>query len=242
MKRIYLALSLLVSVPSVAGAAPGLDSEVYGATVVNGQTEIETRYGRLTGGSAEGKDALVLELAHGFSSHFYGAALAGFDREPQETRRLRTLGLEGIVALGQVKSLDLNTALYVEYEHSMHGPDNLETKLLLERQKGRFDTRLNLIAERALRSDASVDFSYAASASYAVSGDDVWIGAEAFGDLGNSHRLTTHGEHFIGPAAQFEVDHFGPGELELRAGYLFAINRARSQANGQLRFGLEFEF
>lgn len=242
MKRICLAFSLALSGSSVASAAPGLDDEVYGATVVNGQTEIETRYGRLTGGPADGEDALVLEVAHGFSSRFYGAALAGFEREPHGGRRLRSLAVEGIVPLGQVKSLDLNTALYVEYAHGLHGHDNVETKLLLERQKGAFDTRLNLIAERAFRSSAPVDFSYAASASYAVSGDDIWIGAEAFGDLGSSDRLMADGEHFVGPAAQFEVDHFGPGELELRAGYLFAVNRARSQANGQLRVGLELEF
>lgn len=228
-------------VPSASYAAPGLDDVVYGASVELGKSEMELRYGRLTGAAAEGEDAFVIEAAHGFSARFYGAALAALEREPGSSRRLETIGAEGIFTLGPIKDLDLDTAVYGEVEHGIHGPDNLETKLLLERRKGPFDSRLNLIAERALRSGAPIQFGYAASADYAL-GDDISVGAEAFGDLGTSRKITTRSEHFVGPSINVGLDHAGPGELELRGGYLLAVGAARNESRGQLRFGLEYEF
>lgn len=242
MKALWLGvMCVLLTVPSIANAAPGLDSVVYGATVEAGKTEIEARYGRLTGRSADGQDAFVLEAAHGFSPRFYGAVLATFGREPVNSRRLEALALEGIFTLGHIKSLDLDTAVYVEAEHGIHGHDNLETKLLLEHRKGHFDSRLNLIAERPLKSGAPVEFGYAASADYEVA-EDISVGAEAFGDLGTSRKVTTHAEHYVGPSLKLGLDHVGRGELELRAGYLIAVDRARDEAKGQLRFGMEYEF
>lgn len=241
MKKYWLFILFLMTLPTTAYATPGLDTVVYGATVEAGKSELEMRYGRLTGGAADGEDALVMEASHTFTPRFYGAALATFGREPASRRRLETIAVEGIYTLGRIKGLDVDTAVYVEGEHRLHGPDNLETKLLLERRKGPFDIRLNLIAEREFVSGAPVEFGYAASADYEIA-DDISLGAEAFGDLGTSHGLTTRSEHFIGPAAKIELDHAGPGELELRAGYLFAVDRARDDAKGQLRFGLEYEF
>ena len=158
MKKHWVFASLLVSVPSTVCAAPGLDDVVYGATVESGKSKIETRYGRLTGGAADGQDAFVIEASHTFTSRFYGAVLATFEREPESRRRLETIALEGIYTLGSIKALDLDTALYVEVAHGLHGPDNFETKLLLERRKGPFDTRLNIRAERPFVSGAPVEF------------------------------------------------------------------------------------
>lgn len=241
MKKYLVATSLLMSAPSAAYAAPGLDSVVYGATVEAGKSEIETRYGRLAGGPADGEEAFVIEASHTFTPRFYGAALATFERQPRSGRRLETLAIEGIYTLGRVKSLDLDTAVYVEVEHGLHGPDNLETKLLFERRKGPFDARLNLIAERQFVAGAPLEFGYAASADFKIV-DDISVGAEAFGDVGTSRLLTTRSEHVIGPAAKVELDRAGRGELELRAGYLFAIDRSRDSSKAQLRFGVEYEF
>ena len=241
MQRCLISAIILLSASSAAHSAPGLDDAVYGASVEADKTEFETRYGRLTGGNLDGEDAFVLETAHGFSSRFSGAALATFERRPGNRRRLGALALEGIFVLGQVKGLGLQTAVYMEVEHSLHGRDKIETKLLMEHRRGRIDSRLNLIAGRALTSGAPVEFSYAASADIEI-GDDVRVGAEALGDLGTSRRFTARGEHFVGPVLKAELDYLGPGELELRAGYLLAVDRSRDERKGQLRLGLEYEF
>lgn len=199
------------------------------------------RYGRLAGGGADGEDAFVIEAAHGFSSQFYGAVLAHFEREHAGRRRLEGLAVESFFALGRIKSLDLETAVYVEAEHGIHGHDKLETKLLLEHHKGHFDTRLNLIAEKALRSGDPIELGYAASADYELA-DDISVGAEAFGDLGTPRKFLINTAHYVGPSLKLDLDHVGRGELELRAGYLFAIGHSRDEANGQMRFGVEYEF
>ena len=222
-------------------AAPGLGSKVYGATVKPGVTEVEARYGRLSGGPASGEDGLVLELSHGFSDRFYGALLAEFEREPGATRRLEAFAAEGIFTLGRIDALGLDTALYAEYEAVRDGPDLLETKLLLQHKHGPFDGRLNLKAAKPLAGGAPLEFGYAASADWKALGD-IRLGAAAFGDLGTSRAFTTRAAHFAGPIVKAEVEHFGPGELGIETGYLFALGRARDETNGQLRLLLDYEF
>lgn len=224
-----------------AVAAPGLGSKVYGATVEKGVSEVEARYGRLTGGSDKGEDALVIELSHGFSERFYGALLAEFEREPGAGRRLDAFAAEGIVTLGRIDALGLDTALYGEYEAVRGGRDALETKLLLEHKAGGFDGRFNLIAGRSLGPHELLGIGYAASADWQAIGD-VRVGAAAFGDLGAARHLSASGEHFAGPIVKAEVEHFGPGELAIETGYLFALGKARDDARGQLRLLLDYEF
>jgi hypothetical protein len=240
IRRIFAALCASALLSTSAWAAPGLGEKVYGATVEPGLTEFETRYGRLVGGREAGEDLFALELAHGFSKRFYGALLAEVERERGGSRRLEALAVEGIVTLGQIKPLGIDVALYGEAEAGLHGPDKLETKLLLQRRRGPFDARLNLIAERALVKGEPLEFGYAASVDWEVA-DEVRIGAAAFGDLGTSRRLSTRNAHFAGPIVKTEVEHLGRGELGIEAGYLFAIGRARDEARGQARLLLEYE-
>lgn len=231
--------AFIIAQPAVA--APGVGSKVYGATVEGGVSEVEFRYGRLAGGEASGEDGLVVELAHGFSDHFYGAILAEFEREPHSSRELEAFAVEGIVPLGRIEPLELDVGIYGEYEAVREGPDIAETKLLVQHRKGPFDGRLNLIAEKELHGGEPMEFEYAASADWEAFGE-IRLGAAAFGDLGTGHGLTTHGEHFAGPIVKAEIEHLGPGELEIETGYLFALGEARHETDGQLRLNLEYEF
>ena len=232
-------VSLLLS--SMAQAAPGMGEKVYGATVESGVTEFEAHYGRLTGGADAGEDALVLEAAHGFSDRFYGATLFEFEREPLGSRKLEAVAAEGIYALGNLAPFGLSAALYGEYEVALNGPDKIETKLLLQHKRGSFDSRVNLIAEKVLDGQSPVEFEYAASADWEVA-DELRLGGAAFGQLGSGRQLTVRTEHFAGPIAKYEFEHVGAGELGIEAGYLFALGRARDDADGQARLLLEYEF
>ena len=224
-----------------AHAAPGLAEKVYGARVDAGVTELEARYGRLQGRADAGNDAFVLEAAHGFNDQFYGAILTEFERENGGDRRLTAFAVEGIYTLGHIKALAIDVALYGEYGAARGGPDKFETKLLLQHRQGAFDGRLNLVAERPLTGGSTpVAFEYAASADWQVA-DEVRLGGAAFGQLGDTRRLSFHGEHFVGPIAKYEIEHLGRGELGIETGYLFALGQARNDAHGQLRLLLEYE-
>ena len=232
-------VSLLLS--SMAQAAPGMGDKVYGATVESGVTEFETHYGRLSGGPDAGEDALALEAAHGFSDRFYGAASVEFEREPHGSRKLEAVAVEGFYALGNLAPFGLNAALYGEYGAALDGPDKIETKLLLQHKRGSFDSRMNLIAEKVLDGHGPVEFEYAASADWEVA-DELRLGGAAFGELGSGRHLTFRTEHFAGPIVKYEFERAGPGELGIEAGYLFALGRARDDADGQARLLLEYEF
>jgi len=231
MRAVAVVALVLVasSISTAAHAAPGLGDKVYGATVEPGVTEFEARYGRLMGDEADGEDVLKLEVSHGFSSRFYGALVGEFEREANEDRELEALAVEGIYTLGQIGGID--TAIYGEYEAGLHGPDKIETKLLLQKRAGEFDGRLNLLAEKPLNGEP-IELGYAASADVEAIGE-FRLGAAAFGDV-------THGEHFAGPIAKFEIENLpGRGELELETGYLFALGNARDETDGQFRLLLE---
>ena len=71
--------------------------------------------------------------------------------------------------------------------------------------------------------------------------DEFRLGVQAFGDLGTSRNLLPRAEHFIGPVAKYEIEGLGP-EVGLEVGYLFAVAKAKDDADGQLRVALEMEF
>lgn len=238
MRKIITATALAAALPTAAHAAPGMGEEVYGATVEKGEAEIETRYDALAGGPDDGEDVLKLEAAYSPSDRLRLGLLAEFEREPGDARKAEAVGLEAIYALGKVGGV--NVALYGEYEIGFNGPDKIETKLLLQHRKGPLDIRLNLIGEKPLKSNEKVELSYAFSADVETF-DEVRIGVQAFGDLGTFDRLFPRTEHFAGPVAKFEIDGLGP-ELELQAGYLFALGKARDDTKGQLRLSLGLEF
>ena len=233
-------VGLLLSAAAAAEAAPGLGEKVYSATLESDTTEVELRYGRLTGGRTDGEDALVGEVAHSFGTRFYGAILGEFGREADGSRRLGSVGLEGIVSTGRIAALGLDTAAYVEYDIGRGVPDHLETKLLLSRVRGPFDARANMIVEKNLTGRDAVNFGYAASADWAIAGE-FRGGFAAFGELGGIDHFGGRNEHYLGPVIKTELEHLpGRGELGVEAGYLVSLVQGRSP--GQARLLLEYEF
>ncbi|HSR00481.1 MAG TPA: hypothetical protein VLM36_11270 [Sphingomicrobium sp.] len=237
----WIAASLgLIATPAMA--SPGVGDPVYGATVKDGTTDIEVRYGRLTGRSAEGEDGMVFEAEHAFSSRLSIAGLVETGREPGQSRQVNAFAMEGIYSLGHIQALNLDTALYVELKHGLRGEnDAIELKGLFEHRAGRFDGRLNVIADKPLGSSEPIELGYAALADWAVVGDEVRFGLEAFGDMGTTEHLGGRQEHFVGPIGKFEIEHIGPGDLEIEAGWLKAFGAARDITDGQARLLLEYE-
>lgn len=239
--RLTIAAAVMLAVATPAAATPGVGDPIYGATVKKGFGEIEARYGRLVGGSANSDDGLVIEGEYGVSKRLSLAVLVETGRLAGGGRTVDAVAVEAVRTLGRFAPLKLDTAVYVELKHGFHGePDVVEVKGLFEHSAGRLDARLNLIAEKPFRA-APVEFGYAASVDWAVIGDEFKLGAAAFGDLGNSTRFGGRQEHFVGPDAKIEIEHVGPGELEIETGYLFAVGAARDTTRGQVRLLICYE-
>lgn len=237
--RAVLIAAPLLALASPAHAAPGLGDEVYGATYQKGTSEFEARYGALNGGADGGEDALKLEAAHVPLKNLRIAAQVEIEREAGGQRHVAEASVEAVYTLGRAAGIDF--AVYGEYAKGFRGnPDALEAKLILERRAGPFDARLNLIAERPLAHGERTELSYAASADMQIVGD-FRAGLAAFGDLGTFHDFAPRAEHFIGPVVKGEVEALGP-ELEIEAGYLFALAQARDNTRGQFRLIVSLEF
>lgn len=222
-----------------AAAAPGLGELIYPAVIEPHVLEFEARYGRLTGNAGDGEDALKLEGEYAFSRRFSGAVFAALTRDPTGPRHVEEVGFEGVIKLGRVRGIDV--ASYVEYAEGVHGPDGAEFKLLFQRRAGRLDARLNLILDKAL-DGTPTQFGYAASADWRIVGD-LRGGVAAFGDAGDLNRFLGRNEQYLGPVIKTDLDHLPiPGELEIEAGYLFALpGPARDRTDGQIRLILEWE-
>lgn len=235
MTSAALAAALL---PATAHAAPGMASEVYGATVEKGEVEIEARYGALDGGPEDGEDKLKLEAAYAPTDNLRLAVVGEWEKEPGASREFEALSLEAIYALGKLGPIDV--ALYGEYEIVFDGADEIETKLLLQHRSGPWDFRLNLIAGKELVGGADVELGYAASADVETFGE-VRLGVQAYGELGTFKHFAPRAEHFLGPVAKFEIEGLGP-EIELEAGYLFPIAAAKEETDGQFKLTVGIEF
>ncbi|MCB2077649.1 MAG: hypothetical protein KDE55_08120 [Novosphingobium sp.] len=239
MRRSLLAGLLACACATPAYAAPGLGAEVYGARVEKGEPEFEVIYGALEGGPEDGEDVIKLEAAYGVTDKLKLGILAEFEKEIGSGREAEGIGIEAIYELGSAGGIDF--AVYGEYEFGLSGhTDKVETKLLVQHDRGPLDVRFNLIAEKELESGAKVELEYAASADVAAFGE-LRLGIQAYGQLGTFDKFLPNAEHFVGPVAKFEIEGLGP-ELEIEAGYLFALGEARDETDGQFRLKLEIEF
>lgn len=236
-----IATLALLGMPATATASSGVGDPIYGAKLYEGLTEFELRHGRLTGCTANGEDGLVFELEHAFSSRLTIAGLVETGRQSENRRAVNALAAEAIYTTGRTDALELDTAVYAEFKHGQGEPDAIELNGLLEHQAGAFDSRLNIIGERPLRSGDPIELSYAASADWALIGDEIRLGVAAFGDLGTSSNLGGRQEHYFGPAAKFEIEHVGRGKFAVELGYLRAFGAARDRTDGQVRVLIGYE-
>lgn len=228
--------SVLTSIAVPAWAEPS--GEISSPIVVKGETEFEAIYGRLSGGPDSGEDILRLEASHSVSDRLRLAIRTEIERPRGGPRDLEAVSFEAIYDLGRVGGIDVG--LYGEYENVLHGRDQLEAKLLLERRAGPFDAKLNLIAAKPLMAGDPLEFGYAASADVeAIS--ELRLGVAAFGGLGSTDRFLNRADHYVGPVVKTEIEGLGP-ELEIEAGYLFALGKARDDSDGQFRLVVEMEF
>ena len=223
-----------LSVPALAEPSGEISSPV----VVKGETEFEAIYGRLSGGPDSGEDILRLEASHSVNDRLRLAIRSEIERAPGGPRKLEAVSFEAIYELGRVGGIDVG--LYGEYENVLHGTDKLEAKLLLERRAGPFDAKLNLIAAKPLASGNPLEFAYAASADVEAIGE-LRLGVAAFGGLGSTDDFLPRADNYVGPVVKTEIEGLGP-EIEIEAGYLFALGKAKDDSDGQFRLVVEMEF
>jgi hypothetical protein len=145
---------------------------------------------------------LKLEAAYGVTDHLRIGVLGEFGRDSGTSRKLNAAAIEAIYALGKTGGIDF--AVYGEYEFAFDGPNQIETKLLMQHRSGPWDLRLNLIASKEMVAGAPVELGYAASADVAVA-KRLRLGVSAYGNLGTFSDFAPAAEHYAGPIAKIRL-------------------------------------
>ncbi|MEZ5957255.1 MAG: hypothetical protein R3C27_08615 [Hyphomonadaceae bacterium] len=229
--------------PCAAWAEPGLATEIYGPDVARGEGEVAVRGGVLDGGDADGEWQTKIEAGFAFTDFWRPSIVAEWEHEGGDTE-FTAVAIENVFDFAGTREWPVHFGAYVEYEVNAHdGPDGLELKLLMQRERGPLALTLNLIGEREIGQSSSDtwEFGYAAEGAFALN-EDFAFGIQGFGDAGTDDDLGHFGDHahYWGPFVQFELAHIGDGEVELQLGYL--VGSGESEADGQFRFKLEYEF
>ena len=245
MRRFALAGLAALGLAHTARADPRLDEVVYSPYVLNGTAELETRFGRVSGGPLDGAATTVVEAEYGLNDRLSLAAVGTVTNLPVQGTRLAGIGLEAIAYLGQIPKLGVDTGLYLEYTKGLNGADDgLEAKLLLAKTVGRFQGLANIIVERPLgvpRGEGYAAYGYAASATWRTIGH-LRLGAEALGDLGDDRDFLGRQGAYVGPQIKWNGrPGRSPVEIEVDAGWLAAVGESRNEASSQIKLALELE-
>jgi hypothetical protein len=226
-----------------AAAEPGLADEVESPTVVAGATELSLRSGELVGGADRHDWQTRAEASYAYLSWWWPGVAATWQQENGEAA-LAGLGIENVFDFSPSRHWPVHVGAYAEYERNMgEGPDHIELKLLMQRLRGPFDLRFNILTERETgdQSDNRWEFGYAAQGAYRVS-PQWWVGVQGFGDTGFDDQLGDIDDyaHYWGPFAQVRLARVREREVSLQFGYLAGAGRA--DADGQVRVQLEWSF
>lgn len=239
MRKLFgLILLAAVGVASHATAQPGVISGVDEATVERGVLEAELNSAVLSGGPEGGLSATEIELEYGFTDTLAVAVLTEVGRESGGPLRNQAWAVEATWHAATLPG-DVEFGVLGEYLVERDGTNVAEGKLLFQRTSGRWDARLNLVAERALSRARDTAYGYAASIDAEVA-PELRLGVQAFGELGDGDGFGGRREHFLGPALQYAfTDLPFPGEIEVSTGYLFALgSHTREVTDGQFRFSV----
>lgn len=240
-----LALCAAASIPATPAIA---DHKVYSPYVEEGVLEFEAR-GHRTVDPSGGKDnqqSHKYELSYGVNSWWQTAVFSKVVKDPGGKFLYDTTSWENIFQLTPQGKYWVDVGLYAEYNKSMRGgatPDELEFKLLLEKDLDPIVLTTNLIFNRDIGRNAGkgVGFEYAVRAKYPWK-REIEFGVEAYGEPG---RLTgfepiSAQEHVIGPVilGKFNLDGV-PGVVKYNVGYLFGLTHG--SARGTAKWELEYE-
>ena len=230
---------------------PGLaDFDIDSPTVEEGVLELEL-FGQRSFDNRSDKNneqQHKFEIEYGVNSWWQTGIETKVNKEPGSKLKYDATSWENIIQLTPQGKYWLDLGLKLEYEHPVRhaDPDEIETKLLLEKEIDPLVVTANLIFSRSLGQNAGkgLEFGYALRAKYPWK-RELQFGVEAFGEPG---RLTgfeplSEQEHVIGPVVlgKFNVASV-PGSFNYTAGYLFGLTSGTAKGTVKWKFEYEIPF
>lgn len=224
--------------------------KVYSPIIEEGELEIEARllFGTDRHPDRDGAQNHVFEIGYGFTPRWASAVLVEVERTPGEPAKATHVSFENIVTLLPQGKYWLDLGGYVEFEKGVNGDANeIETRLLVEKQAGRWTVTTNAIFTKNISGDEGLGtkFGYNWRTKYRLT-RSFELGVEGYGNIGrltNADALVDQ-YHTIGPAVLGKVNLFGPrtGALRYDISYLRGLTNGAPASNFQLNLEYELRF
>jgi hypothetical protein len=236
--------ALLVALSSTSSWA--LD-EIYSPNVEQGEVSLEYNGSRTfdhdSGKNNEQEHELALE--YGVNSRWEVEASAGFEKEPDASVQLQDYEIENRFQFFEQGANWLDSGLLVAFDDGTHhtDSDNLEVKLLLQKDIGRFSNTANIGFDQAVgknsTSTGGPDYVFLWSTRYRYS-ELAQPGFEIQSDLGQHAELQhfDEQEHYVGPALYGRLF----GNVHYETAYLFGVTTASAQSAARVLLEYEMHF
>lgn len=229
MSRIAAIALACVALADQAYAEPGGTSGVSGPRVTEGAFKLEVRTAAFLGDDIDGSWSHRALAAYGVTSWWRTQLNLRASQPDGEDAELRSVGIENAFDFTATRDWPVHFGGQIEYRFGVNGADdNVELKLLSERDLGPVNVRFNLIADRDVGSGASDEWEhgYAVRAMWDAT-DAIELGIEGLGELDID-------AHAFGPRASFDL-----GAAAISLGYLASFGDD-AEADGQVRVGVEW--
>ncbi|TAK98020.1 MAG: hypothetical protein EPO08_20305 [Rhodospirillaceae bacterium] len=236
-------VGLMLAVSSHARAG----EKIYSPIVEEGEWEVESRtlFGTDSDPTVNGAQNHVFEIGYGPTSYWATSLLVEVERDPGKPAQATHFAWENIFQLTPQGKYWLDAGAYVELEKGLNGhPDEVETKLLLEKEIYNWVTTVNLIFNKNLNGNEGrgVNFNYDWRVEYRFH-PMFELGLEGYGELGELRNFLPPSEQYqtIGPAILGRIP-FGPGHLRYDIAYLRGLTTATPSSSFQANLEYEFRF
>lgn len=238
------ASAAVFALASAVGVAPAYAGagKIYSPHVVRGEMELEY-FGTRTFDDHDDKDNAQkheFSIGYGVTDWWWPELYGNFEKEPDESLRFVEFEFENRFQLAEPGEYWVDPGLLASYVHATHddAPDEIEAKLLLEKQFGEFLHRANIGLEQEVGHHAEggpvAVAAWSSRYRYDVHFEPGFEIHSEFGHGGNLGHFHEQ-EHYIGPAAYGRIG----SNLKYEAAYLFGVSDEAS--NGAARLLLEYE-
>ena len=216
--------------------------KVYSPHIEKGElaAEVDLNYDRDHRADHDGYVSQVVGAEYGVNEHWMTELSAEIEKDPSGSDKLTNIKWENIIAPFKQGELPVDAALYLETEKAAIGgdPDNIEAKLLLEKDSGPFKNQANIGVSKHFgsHSDSAINGSIALRTAYKLD-QKFEPGIEYYADLGNlkdSQGFQSQ-NHQIGPVIQGKIGH-----VKYDTGFLFGVSDEAPDTTAKLN--VEYEF
>ena len=229
-----------------AGSAHA-DHHVYSPIVEQGVLEFEARVHRTVDNAPEKDNGQVhkYEIGYGVNQWWHTALFGELEKEPGASLKYNATAWENIFQLTPQGKYWLDAGLYFEYARGASNgtPDEIETKVLLEKEVRPLVLTANLIFTKEIgrNAETGLGFEYALRANYPWT-RSLQFGIEAYGEPGRIGRFDALSEqnHVVGPVLSGRFNIAGiKGAFGYEVGYLFGVTPG--SPSGTVKGLLEYE-